>query len=79
MVNFHPGEYSVYQFFPDGSYERVREFVDDKEAFKAFAHYTSSVGARAGFVERVIITDGVDCVVGEWIKDKGIVWPKEEK
>jgi len=75
----HMGEFSVWQYFTDGvGVERVRSYVDDEEAFRAFAHYTSSVGARMGVVERVIIVDGLDCIVAEWIKGRGIVWPAVE-
>ncbi len=51
-------EFSVYQFFPDGTYERVRQHVDAREAVEAARHYCSSVGARLGTTRRVIIEDG---------------------
>lgn len=69
------GEFSVCQFFEDGSYEYVRRFVSDREAVEAFKHYTTSVGARMGFTKRVIITDGGDCVNVEWKFGEGIVYP----
>lgn len=71
-------EFSVCQFFPDGSYEYVRRYVSAEEASSAFAHYCSSVGAKLGFVERVIITDGGDCVNAEWKKGEGLVFPPPE-
>lgn len=72
------GEFSVCQFFEDGSYERVREGVSAEEAVHAFGHYTTNVVARLGIiVERVIITDGGDCVNMEWIRGKGITFPPE--
>lgn len=71
-------EFSVCQFFPDGSYEYVRRWVNNVEAIKAFQHYTTSVGARIGTTERVIITDGGDCVNMEWEFGKGITYPKKE-
>jgi hypothetical protein len=76
-------EFSVYQFFKpitpqdEGLYERVRSFVSSKEAVEAFVHFTTSVGARMGFVERVIITDGGDSTVAEWTYGKGITFPLE--
>jgi len=73
-----PGEFSVTQFFPDGSYETVRKFVSDNEAIKAFAHYTQSVAARMGITVRVIITDGGDCVNAEWEYGKGLTYPPKE-
>jgi hypothetical protein len=73
------GEFSVCQFFQDDSYEYVRRYVDAEEAAKAAAHYTQSVGARMGFTQRVIITDGGDCIAFEWKFGEGIVFPKESQ
>ena len=69
--------YSVCQFFPDGSYEYTRRYVGLDEAVKAFKHYTRCVAARMGVTERVIITDGGDCIVAEWTFKDGLVFPKE--
>jgi hypothetical protein len=63
--------YSVFQFFTDGSYEKVREFVPAQQAVEAFKHYSTSVGARCGIVERVIITDSGDCTNLEWRLGRG--------
>jgi len=71
-------EFSVCQFFEDGSYEYTRRFVSAEEAMKAFHHYCTSVGARMGLVARVIITDGGDCCCAEWIRGKGLVYPPKE-
>lgn len=69
-------EFSVCQFFEDGSYEYVRRFVSDAEAVKAFQHYTTNVAATVlGTTKRVIITDGGDCVNLEWQFGKGITYP----
>jgi hypothetical protein len=70
------GEYSVCQYFPDGSYEYVRRFVDAEEAAKAFAFYTTNVAAKVGVTQRVIITDGGDCINMEWKQGEGITFPK---
>jgi len=69
--------YSVCQFFPDGSYEYTRRYVSLPEAVEAFRHYTRCVTARMGVTERVIITDGGDCIVAEWTFKDGLVFPKE--
>ena len=71
-------EFSVYQWFPDGSYERVRSFVSAEDAVSAAMFYTSNVAARIGVTQRVIITDGGDSVTWEWLKDKGVVFPTDE-
>lgn len=68
-------EFSVYQFFMDGSYERVREFVDEETAVKAAHFYTHNVSARMGLTTRVIITDGGDCCCFEWKYGEGVTFP----
>lgn len=70
-------EFSVYQFFADGSSERVREFVPAEEAVKAAHHYTTNVASKIGITERVIITDGDDYCVFEWKKGLGVTYPPE--
>ncbi|QOZ25322.1 hypothetical protein [Bradyrhizobium sp. CCBAU 51753] len=72
------GEFSVCQFFEDGSYEVVRSFVGPKEAVEAAKHYTSSVAAKTGIVRRVIITDGGDFTNFEWRYGEGIVYPPHD-
>lgn len=69
--------FSVTQFFPDETYETVRQHVTAEEAMKAFAHYTSCVGARLGTTRRVIITDGGDEINMEWQFGKGITYPPQ--
>ena len=67
-------EFSVCQFFDDGSYEYVRRFVDAKEAVETAHHYCNSVAAKVGITKRVIITDGGDCVNFEWQFGKGVTF-----
>jgi hypothetical protein len=71
-------QFSVCQFFEDGTHEYVRRFVAAEEAVKAFQGYTTSVGARLGTTRRVIITDGGDCINMEWQFGKGVTFPPEE-
>jgi len=71
--------FSVYQFFPDGASEQVRENVPGEEAVKAAMHYCTCVGAKIGTTVRVIITDIGDSCVFEWTRAEGIVWPLECK
>ncbi len=72
-------EFSVAQFFEDGSYEYVRRFVSAEEAMAAFGHCTTCVAAKIGITKRVIITDGGDCTNAEWKFGEGIVYPPEAK
>jgi hypothetical protein len=69
------GEFSVCQFFEDGSSEYVRRFVGAEEAVKAAHHYCNSVGAKLGFTNRVIITDGGDYTTFEWKHGEGVTFP----
>jgi hypothetical protein len=71
-------EYSVCQFFQNGSYEYVRRFVSAEEATDVARHYCTSVGAKIGTTVRVIITDGGDCINLEWQFGKGITFPTVE-
>ena len=71
------GEFSVCQFFDDGTSEYVRRFVSAEEAVMAAKHYTQSVAARLGMVNRVIITDGGDCTNFEWKYGEGITYHGE--
>jgi hypothetical protein len=69
------GEFSVCQFFKDGSYEYVRRYVDGETAVNVAQHYTRNVATQIGVVERVIITDGGDYTVFEWLPGKGVTFP----
>jgi hypothetical protein len=68
-------EFSVCQFFPDGSYEYVLRFVSAKEALQTAKYYTAKISAGPGQATRVIITDGGDCIAFEWVYGKGITFP----
>jgi hypothetical protein len=67
--------FSVCQFFLDGSYEYVRQFVLIEEAKDAFISFSQSVGAQVGTTQRVILTDSGDSIVAEWKFGEGLVWP----
>jgi hypothetical protein len=72
-------EFSVCQFFEDGSYEYVRRGVGAEEAVLAARHYTDNVAARLGLTARVIITDGGDYIVFEWKQGEGVTYPPEAR
>jgi hypothetical protein len=66
------GEFSVCQFFTNGTYEYVRRYVSAEDAVAAFKRYTDNVATKlGGIVERVIITDGGDFTNLEWRAGKG--------
>ena len=69
------GEFSVYQFFPDGGYEAAAQFIDAESAVTLAKRLTQTVGAKLGTTTRVIITDGGDHTVFEWQNGKGVTFP----
>jgi hypothetical protein len=70
-------EFSVFQWFVDGQYERYVHHVDLETASKKAVHLATSVGATLGTTVRVIITDGGDCIIAEWKKGEGFVFPPD--
>ena len=73
----HP-EFSVYQFFPDETWERVLHFVTAEEAVSKAKVLTQTVGAKIGTTRRVIITDGDDFCCFEWKFGEGVTFPTKE-
>jgi hypothetical protein len=73
------GEFSVIQWFKDGSSELVKEYVGPEEAVYTARGLTESVGAQIGNTVRVIITDGGDCITFEWKYGEGVVFPTREQ
>lgn len=71
--------FSVYQFFRDGTHEKVREDVGAEEAVKAAHHYSRNVAAAMGMTRRVIITDSGDSTVFEWKYGEGVTFPPEAR
>lgn len=74
MTGTH-GEFSVYQYFKDGTYEKVRDHVGAEEAVMAAKHYTMSIAAQLGMVVKVLVEDGGGFTNFLWERDKGIVFP----
>jgi hypothetical protein len=70
-------EFSVCQFFIDGSYEYDVRYVGVEEAVGRAVALTQTVGAKIGTTVKVIITDGGDCICWEWVRGEGITFPPE--
>jgi hypothetical protein len=70
--------FSTYQWFMDGSYECVKQFVPLREAMTSARSLSRSVGGRVGTTVRIIITDGGDLIVWEWKHGQGVVFPTPE-
>jgi hypothetical protein len=73
------GEFSVCQFFEDGTSEYVRRYIGACEAVRVAHHYTHNVAAKIGVTTRVVITDGGDHCVFEWQRGAGVTWPTPEQ
>lgn len=71
------GEFSVYQYFQDDSYEKAASAIDLESAVKLARRLAASVGGRIGTTRRIIITDSGDCTVFEWLFDEGVTFPEE--
>jgi len=72
-------EFSVYQFFPSGMAEKVLAFVPIEEAMEMAIGLANSVGGRVGTTRRIIITDGGDFTVFEWMHGVGITHPNRKQ
>jgi hypothetical protein len=71
-------QYSVCIFLPNDYHEYVRRYVSSDEAMQTFMMYTHNPAAMIGLTNRVIITDGMDCINAEWKFGEGLVFPTKE-
>lgn len=71
-------EFSVWWWDRDDGQHRELSFVEAEPAMHAVRRLTTGPAALMGIVQRVIITDGGDCTCFEWLKDKGVTFPKEK-
>jgi hypothetical protein len=69
------GEFSVWRFFPDDTYDSACRFVDAETAVTTAKRVTDSPAAKLGVVVRVIITDGGDFTCFEWRAGEGVTFP----
>jgi hypothetical protein len=74
-VNEERAEFSVMQFFPDGTCEYVKRFVGAEEAVRTAKDYSTRPAVLLGVIERIIITDGGDYTVFEWKAGEGVTFP----
>lgn len=72
-------EFSVYEFFPDGTHHgAVARGLPLWEAVKLAKRCTEKPAVALGVIVRVIITDGGDLCVFEWKAGEGITYPNME-
>jgi len=72
-------EFSVYWWDRDGGQHEELRFVGELDAVKASHRLACGPHSVLGFVDRVIITDGGDCICFEWKKELGVTWPTPQK
>lgn len=69
--------FSVCEFYSDGSYTYLKpRFISAREAMRMASHSITSVGAQIGIIQRVIVTDGGDCINFEWKYGLGVTFPQ---
>jgi hypothetical protein len=71
-------EFSVYWWDAEDGYHAELRFVTAKKAMDRAASLAKGPAAMIGVVRRIIITDGGDCTVFDWIHGTGVVWPTEK-
>ena len=70
-------EFSVVQFFPDGSSDVIARELIAAEAMILFGDYSCRPAAKIGIIKRLIIVDDGDCINAEWCFGKGFTYPPE--
>lgn len=76
MTETGRAEFSVCAFQSEEIYFYECQHVPAEEAVRTFKRMTENVAARVGITQRVILTDGGDCINMEWQFGKGIIYPE---
>jgi hypothetical protein len=66
--------FDVWQWFPDGSHERVGQRLGPKEAVELAHSYTVRPAAKIGIIQRVTIVDSDDYTCFEWKYGEGVTF-----
>ena len=67
--------YDIWQWFPDGSHERVGTGLEAEAAVHLAHSYTTRPAAKIGIIQRVTIVDPADdATVFEWTYGKGVTF-----
>lgn len=73
-----PSEFSVYQFFSDGSSEKVSsQLTSTQTAIDVVFGLIRSNRVRLGITKKIIIRNSDNSINLEWIHGKGFTYPKE--
>jgi hypothetical protein len=78
LQQLHQGEFSVWWWDADGSQHEELRFVNGETAVQRAHTLTHGPASLVGIVQRVIITDGGDCINFEWKHGEGVVFPPKE-
>jgi hypothetical protein len=73
------GEFSVVEFYYNGSHAYVERWLDAESAVKLAKVCSDGATAAEGFVVKIIITDGGDNTVFQWEQGKGVTFPERKE
>jgi hypothetical protein len=68
-------EFSVWVFLPDETYFAEARWIGAEASVKLARELTLRPAAKVGLINRVLITDGGDFSVFEWVYGKGVTFP----
>lgn len=69
-------EFSVYWWDNNDKYYAELKFVSAEQAVEKAKSLSDRPAAKVGIIKRIIITDGLDCIVFEWVKGKVVFPPR---
>jgi P2-related tail formation protein len=70
-------EFSVFWWDPDGNCHAERRYIGALAATELAHSLVLRPAASLGIIRRIIITDGGDFTVFEWIRGQGVTWPEQ--
>jgi hypothetical protein len=77
LAKYEPGEFSVWLWFPDGSYMFEAQHISAKDAVELSKRMSLRPAIATGIAcERITITDGGDFTVFEWKPKEGVTFPE---
>jgi hypothetical protein len=72
-------EYSVFEFYPDGTHTAVARGVSAEQAVTIAKRTTQKPAVLLGVIQKVMITDGSDFCVFLWEDGKVVFPPRKDK
>ena len=71
-------EFSVVEFYVNGTHRYVERWLPAKEAVELAKRCTDAAELAGSLVTRVIITDGGDFTVFQWEQGRGVTFPERK-